>query len=100
MSGSLTDRVIHARISTLTESCAQYFRQFLDRGRSSGTFDPNNPFDGNLDLKQFLAQFYYRSRNEDFARQPCVAIFLFVASLITIVAICIVQPPLPPPHRG
>ena len=27
----------------------------------------------------------------------CAAIFMFVASLMTIVAICIIQPPLPPP---
>ena len=85
------------RILTLKESCAQRFHQFLERCRALGTFDPQQSL-WKLVLKQFLAQFYYWSINEGFARQPFARhIILFVASIMTIVAICIVQAPLPPP---
>ena len=81
------------------ESCAQHFHQFLERCRALGTFDPQQSL-WKLVLKQFLAQFYYWSINEGFARKPFARhIILFVASIMTIVAICIVQAPLPP-HTG
>ena len=73
------------RILTLKERCAQHFCLFLVRCRALGTFDS--------DSCQVLL-LIYEQRFCKAAFRP--VIFLFVASIMTIIAIFVVQPPLSP----